>query len=116
VTPEQMRGIVSRAVDYGRSVVAAQQCQTLVQSAACQLVALEAELSRYVLRDDIAGIESDRAALLAIVKAAFLSYAARKRILTDGWSAVADSTAAEVALFEALDALPDALKKEVTDG
>jgi hypothetical protein len=62
VTPEQTRDIVSRAVDYGRAVVAAQQCPGLVQSAACQLVALEAELSRYVLAEDIAGLKGARRA------------------------------------------------------
>jgi DNA-directed RNA polymerase specialized sigma24 family protein len=42
----------------------------------------------------------------AVLRAAFHSYAARKRILKEGLSAFEASTAAEMALFDALDALP----------
>jgi hypothetical protein len=56
----------------------------------------------------------------AVLRAAFRSYAARKRILKEGLAAFEASTAAEMALFDALDAIPPerhaALVKEDSDG
>jgi hypothetical protein len=50
----------------------------------------------------------------AVLRAALRSYKARKRILKEGLAAFEASTAAEMALFDALDALPPERRDELT--
>ena len=56
----------------------------------------------------------------AVLRAAFNSYSARKRILKEGLAAFEASTAAEMDLFDALDAVPperrDELMKDPSSG